>query len=125
MTYTTNRHPVTHKIHGGLITIAVLALLALVVIGGWQLNWWLAGSTASHRANVARHNDGRQTAYIDQARNLNSVLAGIDVQIQQSPDQAAPLTAQRKALRDQFCAMANTIDDPPNDVSVDAAREAC
>jgi hypothetical protein len=116
-------HP--HPFRVAVGTVVVLLVVAAVVVGGWQLGWWIKGASTNRNANIARHNDGRQIAYVAQARNLDTVLAGIDVQVRQSPDQAAVLTAQRLDIRNRFCAVANTVDDVPSDLAADMAREGC
>lgn len=116
-------HP--HPFRVAVVTVVVIVVVAALVVGGYLGGWWLKGDTTNRNANIARHNDGRQIGYVAQARNLDTVLASIDVQVRQSPDQAAVLTAQRLDIRNRFCAVVNTVDDVPSDLAADKAREGC
>ena len=115
----------SHHWRGALWTLVALGIIAGLVIGGWQLGWWIKGASVNRNARILQHNDGRQTAYIDQVRHLETDLRAIDSQIALSPDQAATLRAQQSAERDQLCAAAGGIDSPPADVVAIMAREGC
>lgn len=43
-----------------------LVLLVLLVIGGWQLGWWLKDETVNRNAQILQDSYGRQNALVEQ-----------------------------------------------------------
>lgn len=92
-----------------LAALGALVVAAGIVVGGWQLHWWLAQSAQGHQNHIERYTYGFQTAQLQDAEAAYSQIAGIDAQIQSNPGDAGPLTAQKKALETQFCGDMSTL----------------
>ena len=106
--------------YGAIIVGALLAIIAAIVIGGWQLGWWASNSATNHRAHIYEHSYGTQSAYVEQDRNLISQVTTIDVQLNDPATPASEhpsLTAQKSAIVTQACNMAHSITEPPSDIA--------
>lgn len=86
-----------------LAVFGAMILIVLIVVAGYQGGWWLQKSNANHGAQIRRASDGAQTAYrAEMVRKIQDVKA-IDVQIAESPEATAVLTAQRVAIVNIVC----------------------
>ena len=105
---------------GILITLASLALVAGVAIGGWNLNWWMANSSTNHIAHIYHNSYGAQSADEQQVQNLVTSIYGMDSQIA-SPatpaSEVSALQAQRIATITQACGLAANINEPTPDIA--------
>jgi hypothetical protein len=102
------------------IILAGLVVIAGLCIGGWQLGWWLNNSAVNHQAKIYQNGYGAQSAYIEQARNGISQIDAIQSQMSDPSTPAseqASLSAQKQALVQQTCALAQNITiTPPADI---------
>jgi hypothetical protein len=90
----------------GKVTLGVLGVLLFigVVVGGYQLGWWLKEERVNRDTSIANESLARQQARVDEVLDLADEIADIDVQIVLvTPEQAVPIQAQRAALVDNFC----------------------
>lgn len=95
-----------------LIVIGGLAFAAVVLVGGWQLGWWLKSSATNHQAQIYQQSYGAQSADISQAQSLISEIQGINVQIHDPStpaDEVPDLQAQQKAEINQACSVVDGI----------------
>jgi hypothetical protein len=92
-----------------LATFAFVALIALLVVLGWQLHWWLAKSNQNHQNQINRGSYSFQTAQLDDMEKVYTNISGLDVQIKQQPQNADALGSQRIALVNRFCYDRGTI----------------
>lgn len=53
----------------GLFLLGIV-LLAGVVIGGRELNWWLRKDNVDRQVRIDNRNTGTQTAWADEAKNM-------------------------------------------------------
>lgn len=97
---------------GVLIGIASLAALAGIVIGGWQLNWWLKSANANRTAHVIRQGYSNQQTLREQITvNIGTVLS-VSTQIAESsgdPQVQGTLRAQRTAILAIVCQDADEV----------------
>lgn len=73
-------------------TIAGLLLIAAIVVGGYQLGWWLKGNAADRNARINQQTYGRQNALVEQILD--------DIRDAETPAIPAP---QRQAIVAQIC----------------------
>ncbi len=50
---------------GVLATVAAIAVVIAIVIGGYQLGWWLNKNATNRQAQIYQDSYGRQTALVD------------------------------------------------------------
>jgi hypothetical protein len=74
-----------------LILLAVIVAVA-VIIGGYQLGWWLEKDSVNRRARINQDSYNRQNALVEQVLD--------DISEAQDPNLPA---AQRAAIVDQVC----------------------
>lgn len=87
-----------------LAALAVLAAIAGIAVGGWQLGWWLQQSAVNHQSHINRSSYEFQTTLREQMFKKITDVHDIDVQVAAAtPDNAAPLRAQRTAIVQQVC----------------------
>ena len=87
-----------------MVTLGVLALLVLVVFGGWQLGWWLSEESTNRRTGIANRSLARQSALSEEVLDKYRDARNIDVQLTEAtPEQQTALRAQRVAIIDQLC----------------------
>lgn len=92
-----------------LTAIGVVFLAVIITVVGWQAHWWLKQATVNHNNKITRSSYEYQTA---QATHLESDLNNItslDSQIQEQPQNAIPLTAQKKGFEHDYCFVYGTI----------------
>lgn len=75
---------------GGVV--AALVLVVVIVIGGYQLGWWLKGNAVNRNAVIQQDSYGRQNALIEQVYNG----------IKEAETPAIP-AGQRTAIISQVC----------------------
>jgi hypothetical protein len=88
---------------GGLV---VAALVTGVVVGGWQLGWWMTSAATNRQAHIYQHSYGAQAAYVQQLSQAQRDVAAVDVQLHDPHTPASELTAlraQRAAIVGQAC----------------------
>lgn len=90
-----------------------LAILAGIVLGGWQMGWWFKSHNTDRQAHVNRQSYGFQQATREHITQLFRDVSDIDVQLAQMPDNADQLAAQQKAIKDQICQAAEQITGDP------------
>ncbi len=71
---------------------AAVVLVVVIVIGGWQLGWWIKGASTDRNARIQQNTYGRQNALVE------AVLD--DIKDAETPGIPVP---QRKAIVDQVC----------------------
>ncbi len=73
-------------------SIVGLALLAGIVVGGYQLNWWLRGQEVSRSARINQDSYGRQNALTEAVLRQQTELSNPNLP-----------PAQRKAIIAEMC----------------------
>lgn len=97
------------------VAIGVIAIGAVVVVGGYNLGWWLREDATNRSAEIRNDSFARQSALQAELIDLNRDIANINVQITTAnPDQARVLGAQRQAIVVQFCDAYGQITDSVN-----------
>jgi hypothetical protein len=86
-----------------LAVIGVFILVAALSFAGYQFHWFIAKSSANHQSQINRTGYNFQTTLRTEMYQNIGTVRDIDVQIAQSPDNAGPLQAQRKATIDTIC----------------------
>jgi hypothetical protein len=89
--------------------IGVVLVAAAIVIGGWQLGWWLKTSATNRTPVIYQHSSVAQLqSLISQIGQLDLQL--VDANTQQS--EKAALTPQKSALVNLACRMSASITSP-------------
>jgi hypothetical protein len=83
------------------LVIGGLMLAAAIVIGGYQLGWWLKAENTDRQVNIDNRNTGTQTAWHDEATSLINQASLL-------PDNAP----QRARLEQQACELIDRLTDP-------------
>ena len=94
------------------VAFAAIVILTAIVIGGWQLGWWMQNSAANHQAVITQNGYGAQSAYVQETRTLMVEIATIQTQLVDPSTPASELSAlkgQQAAEINQACALANNI----------------
>jgi hypothetical protein len=89
---------------GGLLVAALL--VTGVIVGGWQLGWWMTSAATNRQAHIYQHSYGAQAAYVQQLTQAVRDVADVDVQIADPHTPASELPAlrgQRAAIIAQAC----------------------
>lgn len=92
-----------------LVTILCLAVLAGVVVGGYQLGWWLREQEVNRGAEIRRGSFEYQETRRDEIVRQSGLLADLDAQLanpELTRGQRDAITAQRSALSRQLCNIA-------------------
>lgn len=98
------------------LIVAIIASVAVLAIGGYQLGWWLKADSTERQVRVDNSNTGTQTAWHDQA------IQGIRDYELVDPSN----TAARGALRAQTCQLIARLADPyHDDIIVAFDNEEC
>jgi type II secretory pathway component PulM len=96
-----------------LATIGGLLLCVAIVIGGWQLGWWLKDETVNRNAQILQDSYGRQNALVEQVLDdIREVEAG-----NLPPQQVIAITAQ---ICDSTAKLTGTIQLPQSAVAFTA-----
>lgn len=94
---------------GVLATILGLLVLVGIVIGGYQLGWWLREQEVNRGAEIRRGSFEYQETRRDEVVRQAGMLSDLDSQIS-NPDltneQRVSLQAQRRAAARQLCNIA-------------------
>lgn len=89
--------------------LVALAVVAGIVIGGYQLGWWLREQRVNRGAEIRRGSFEYQETRRDEIVRQSGLLADIDAQLA-NPDltaeQSSALRAQREAVARQLCNIA-------------------
>jgi len=108
-------------IKAALGAILGLALIAAIVLGGWQAGWWFKTQNTNREARLYQHQYGRQTALRDEVSRKLGSITDLTAQLADpslGPDQVAALGAQRLAIGRVVCQDAeqiNKVTDLPPD----------
>ena len=99
------------------LTIGVLALaavIAVVVLGGWWVGWWFKGQNVNRESHMLRNSYANQQTLRDQiTQNIGNVLAiGTDIAATSGDEQQA-LKAQRVAVVNIVCGDAEQVTGDP------------
>ena len=87
-----------------LIGMLGIAIAGGVVIGGYQLGWWLREEAVNRGAEIREDSFARQTALQAEVLDLYRDITNIDVQLMAADGEAAPvIRAQRIAIKDRLC----------------------
>lgn len=88
-----------------LVGLGIIALVALICVGGYQLGWWLNKDGTNRQSEIYNDSFQRQNALVAEAGRVIADVKTIDVQIVtvNDPEVKATLGAQRKALVTQAC----------------------
>ncbi len=84
------------------LVVAIIASVAVLAIGGYQLGWWIKADSTERQVQIDNSNTGTQTAWHDQA------IQGIRDYELVDPSN----TAARGALRNQTCELIARLSDP-------------
>jgi hypothetical protein len=96
--------------------LGALAVVALVVLGGWRAGWWFAGQNANRQAHIIREGYSNQQTLREQITQQIANVDSIGVQIAQSAgDQAevSALESQRIAVVNIACGDAAEVTGDP------------
>lgn len=103
-----------------------IALIAGALAGLFFLGWWMFEYRINREAEIRRDSFNFQVSAEEQVINLDAELARIDVQIATATDdQAAPLNAQREAIRLDLCSNFARINNPSATTARIAIQENC
>jgi hypothetical protein len=83
--------------------LGLMAVVAGIIIGGWQAHWWLAQSSTNHQSHILRSGYGNQQTLRDQITKNLGTLTDLDSQIIENPVSTVQLTAQRRAIANIVC----------------------
>lgn len=96
------------------VSILVAIFAVVLVIGGWQLGWWLKSSATSRNAAIVQRSYGAQLADVQQVQTDQEQVSAIDVQLTTAPaSETAALKVQRQAIVNQACSVYVLIANPP------------
>lgn len=114
----------------GVLGIAgAILLVAVIVVGGWQIGWWFRTQNVNRESHLIRNGYANQQTLRDQiTQNISNVL-DVSVQIAGAPAAQRPsLVAQRAAIVSIVCGDAAQVAGDPLDAQqsqfVDANCEA-
>ena len=94
--------------------IAGLAVVGVVVLGGWKVGWWFTNQNANREGHVIRNSYSNQQTLRDQITAGIGNVTDMDRQIAAAKgDNATTLTAQRRAIANQVCGEAEQITGDP------------
>ena len=98
------------------IVLTSLVLVTALVIGGYQLGWWIKADSTERQVQIDNQNTGTQIAWHDQA------IQGIRDYELVDPSN----TAARGALRNQTCELIARLSNPyRDDIIVAFYMEVC
>ena len=89
-----------------------LAVIAAVVVGGWQAGWWFTAQNVQKQAHINRTSYEAQKTYRDKIVADQTTIATITAQIADpstTTDQKQALTAQRTAVVNEVCQVATNL----------------
>ena len=93
-----------------LSSIIGVMLLGIIVVGGWQLGWWLKSETVNRNAVILQDSYGRQNALVEQVLDdVREVEAG-----NLPPQQVIAITSQ---ICDSAAKLTGSIQLPPSAAS--------
>ena len=84
--------------------VSALVLIALIVVGGWNLGWWMKAYSVKKNAEIYQHSYERQTALQQEMLSNIATVQQIQVQIAEtSGAEQQALEAQQHAIIEQVC----------------------
>jgi hypothetical protein len=88
--------------------IAGMLVVAIVIIGGWKLNWWLANANANKQTQVTNEGVSNQSGIQTAISQKIDDIAGVNLSILQAnaanePSVASALDSQRVRLVEEVC----------------------
>ena len=90
-----------------------ILLIGLVIVGGYQLGWWLREDAVNREAEIRRDSFEVQETARDEVLRQSALIEAIDVDLA-NPDlsetQRAAIQGQREAAERQLCNVASDID---------------
>jgi hypothetical protein len=99
-----------------LIPLASFALLAALLIGGWQAGWWLKSENTTKQAELTQNGYSNQVTLRQQITSDLATVQTITTQIAEAgPDRSlvTALTAQRAGIASIVCADAAQVSGSP------------
>lgn len=111
----------------GIAALLALALLAVVIFGGWLLGWWFKTQNTNREARLYQHQYGYQSTLREEVSNKFEVITNINVQLTQATgsDEINVLKAQRLAVGQIICrdaAQIDAVDQLPTDQGIWVAQ---
>lgn len=97
-----NRHPVAIAFG----TIATIIVIAMIVVGGYQLHWWLRKNAVNRNSKINRQSYEVQQTYHEKALDDIAQVRAVDAQLAEqglTADLRAQLRAQKVAIITQTC----------------------
>jgi len=94
---------------------AAAVVVTGIVVGGWQLGWWMKAAATNRNAHIYQHSYGAQSAFVQQLSQAVRDVADVDVQIADPHTPASELPAlrdQRAAIIEQACDTAARVTSP-------------
>ena len=88
-----------------------LALLAGLILGGWQAGWWFSNQNTNRQAQQTQNGYSNQTTLHQQVTSNIATVTSITTQIAEASDasQIAALKAQRAAVAGTACMDASEV----------------
>lgn len=108
-------------------TIAAILLVGLVVVGGYQLGWWLEEDAVNRSAEISDQSVNRESALREEALDQHDTVLDLRATLSTATDDQKPaLEARIAAAIDRFCDSYGQIDnvDVP-DSTHQFANEEC
>ena len=106
--------------------VGAVVIAAGVVIGGWQLGWWMKSYAVNRNARIFQQGYGAQSAYEEELHGLIVQIDQVEVQITapQTPSaEVAALQAQKQAMVTQGCGIEQKLAMPSAEAQQFAAAE--
>jgi hypothetical protein len=86
------------------VGVLALVLIAGIVIGGWQANWWFASHNINRQTQLIQNSDSNQRALVSDITAKIATVEQITVQMDgASGQQLADLHAQRLGVAGLAC----------------------
>ena len=98
------------------VGVSALALLAVLIIGGWQAGWWFTNQNANRESHLIRNGYSNQQTLREQ---ITVQIANVDTetvtiaQAAGNPQEIAALRAQRIATVNIACQQADQVTGDP------------
>lgn len=88
-----------------LATVVTLIIIGVIIVGGYQLGWWLRGNAVNRNAKINRTSYEVQQTYVEKSLDDIALVRSIDAQIADPADKSdiPQLRAQRIATVTEAC----------------------